>query len=235
LTTIACVLNPSPDFDRDYVERLRAGVQRNISTRYNFVCLSPFDPGLAGVRWIKINPRLPGWWAKIELLALPGPMLYLDLDTVVVGDLDPLVAHIAESKQAWMLRDLGGGRKLECGVMGWSFPESERFQKLHWRFFNELREFLPGVGSREQAAMRDYDDRVWANDEDWLRAQIGKYGIPVGVLQEQVAGIYSYKLDVERLGGVPDDAVLICFHGIPRPRDLAGEKKVPQWLKENWR
>jgi len=235
VTTIACVLNPSPDFDRDYVERLARGVQRHLSLPYEFVCLSPFDPQLAGVRWVKINPRLPGWWAKIELLRMTGPMLYLDLDTVIVGNLDPLVAHVADSTQAWMLRDLGGGRKLECGVMGWSFPESERFQKLHWRFFNELREFLPGVGSREQAAMRDHEMRLWQNDEDWLRAQIGKYGIPVGVLQEHVAGIYSYKLDVEKLGGVPAVGVMICFPGVPRPRDLAGGKKSPPWLKENWR
>ncbi len=66
-----------------YVEAMRSMVARFMKQDHLFVCLK--DEG-----------EEKGWWAKIELFRpgrFFGRVLYLDLDTVVVGNLDELVEH----------------------------------------------------------------------------------------------------------------------------------------------
>lgn len=56
----------------------------------DFVCLSSVD--VPGVDTIPLKHGWPGWWSKIELFsdAIDGDLLYLDLDSVVTGDLQNL-------------------------------------------------------------------------------------------------------------------------------------------------
>jgi len=114
--TVACVLWQGDFRGRTYspewVHRLRAMVARNLPTPHEFVCLSnvPID----GINVIPLQSDLPGWWSKLELFRhdLGKRVLYLDLDTLIVGDLSPLVevdASFAAMPPSYMLPG-GNGR-----------------------------------------------------------------------------------------------------------------------------
>lgn len=65
---------------------------------------------------IPLVTGLQGWYAKLELFALTGPVLYFDLDTVITGDL----TEIAEYPHRFtMLRDFTHPDRPASGVMAW--------------------------------------------------------------------------------------------------------------------
>jgi hypothetical protein len=84
------------DFTEDDVERLYDTVKKHTIRPFNFYTLTnDMDAKVTGEK-IELKHNWPGWWAKMELHRsdLPaGRTLYLDLDTHVVGRLDPLMDH----------------------------------------------------------------------------------------------------------------------------------------------
>ena len=94
MTTIACVRTGAV-YGIDYVARLRRMVERHLDREHNVICLTDHPVVPSGVEPVDIaGLGLPGWWGKMKLFDLPAhyyPLAYLDLDTVVVGDLAPLV------------------------------------------------------------------------------------------------------------------------------------------------
>ena len=87
MVTVACV-RVGTKYSSDSVLRLRNGVSRYLDTPHEFICLT--DSPIDGVECEVISGALPGWWSKLELFRLERPLLYFDLDTVIVGDLTRL-------------------------------------------------------------------------------------------------------------------------------------------------
>jgi len=86
----------------EYIDKLRAGVARHLLASHWFVCLRLDDSPLSG------------WWKKLEIFRpgrFTGRCLYLDLDSVIVGGLDPLVYR----KGAVHLTDWGWARNVHAG------------------------------------------------------------------------------------------------------------------------
>ena len=94
----------------DYVNRLHAMVARNLPGPFRFTCFTDDPAGLReGVEPAPLPPlgcALPtgtrGIWGKSRLWAerlgdLDGPVLYLDLDVVILGDLAPFFEHGAHT------------------------------------------------------------------------------------------------------------------------------------------
>jgi len=85
---------------RDYVVndilRLRQSVDKHITRPYKFYCLTnDLTSGIPAIR-IPLKHNWPGWWAKMELHRpdLPkGRTLYLDLDSHVISNLDPILNY----------------------------------------------------------------------------------------------------------------------------------------------
>lgn len=96
MTTIACVLKSGGIYTPEWVYALKRGIARHASD-YRFVCLTD-AAGLPPVWSVSLAYHWPGWWSKLELFR-PGVfedgerVLYLDLDTLVVGDVGELVSH----------------------------------------------------------------------------------------------------------------------------------------------
>ncbi|WP_420403304.1 tetratricopeptide repeat protein [Nisaea sp.] len=91
--TVACVKHGTK-YGPDYVNRLYAMVRRHLPGNWRFVCYTDDPQGLRPeVGIIDISGiRIRGWWTKLALFDPTSPVLdptilYLDLDTVVVGDL----------------------------------------------------------------------------------------------------------------------------------------------------
>ncbi|MBM2575854.1 glycosyl transferase [Jannaschia sp. Os4] len=89
-----------------YVNRLHAMVARNITPPYTFTCFTDRPEGLAdGIRTEPLPPLpcdmptgVPGKWPKSRLWGatlggLTGPVLFVDLDVVIVDSLDPFFSE----------------------------------------------------------------------------------------------------------------------------------------------
>jgi len=84
------------DFSIQDVERLADNVARNMDCPYNFYVLTNYVGDDLGFDTIPLQHNFPGWWSKMELHRpdLPeGRTLYLDLDTHIVGNLQPILDY----------------------------------------------------------------------------------------------------------------------------------------------
>src|SRR5262245_61940013 len=90
MLTIACVLKSGGIYDATWVARLRDGVARHLPLTHRFVCLSDVE---VPCERIPLEHDWPGWWAKVELFKLKAPVLFFDLDTAIVGDLENIGVH----------------------------------------------------------------------------------------------------------------------------------------------
>ena len=91
--TVACVKHGTK-YGPDYVNRLYAMVRRHLPGNWRFVCLTDNPQGISPeIDIIDISAlQTRGWWTKLALFDPQTPfadqtIFYLDLDTVIVGDL----------------------------------------------------------------------------------------------------------------------------------------------------
>lgn len=163
MLTIACVeAGNYLGLGADYVARLKAGVARHLAQPFRFRCLTD-DPdrhyALQRDEWHMIPRDLSGWWAKLHLFEsfrFSDRVLYLDLDTVVVGDLTPLAASkgiLDLTQWGWEKPSYGSG------VMCWDGGE-------HREVFDS---WTPEVAQR------------LAGDQDWLTELGGWQALPAGL------------------------------------------------------
>ena len=123
MRTIACVLKTGVwrnrhmrvEYGPDHVRWLRDQFPRYVGTAYRFVCLS--DIPIAGVDVIPLRDDLPGWWSKLELFRELEDAFYVDLDTVIVGDITRMVKH---KHKFTVLRNLSSKQdgRIGSGVSG---------------------------------------------------------------------------------------------------------------------
>ena len=85
-------------YNASWVEKLQRGVQRNLTLPHRFICFSDCD---VPCERVELLPGDHGFWSKMQLFrpgVLAGPTLFLDLDTVVCGNLDEMVSCIQDQK-----------------------------------------------------------------------------------------------------------------------------------------
>lgn len=102
--TVACVfVSGHVPFTPEYVVRLRSACERSLPP-HRFVCLTNREHELPedGIEIVPIEPHrgIFGWWSKVELfnrsMPFTGRCLYLDLDVLLVGDMEPIIEFPAE-------------------------------------------------------------------------------------------------------------------------------------------
>jgi hypothetical protein len=87
---LICCVKVGTAYGPEYVTNLRNGVARFCPVPHDFVCFT--DSPIEGVDCRDFGgPFLPKWWSKVQLFGLKQPLIYLDLDVVMVGDLQPLL------------------------------------------------------------------------------------------------------------------------------------------------
>jgi hypothetical protein len=208
--TVACVLRSGGAYGPNDVARLRDGVARHLKTDYRFVCLS--DVPVPCERRI-LQHNWPGWWSKIELFQMDGPLLYFDLDTVICGDLTDIAAQ-AEDWTFTALRDFYREKGLGSGVMAWNCNPVHLYKTFT----------LDPSGWIDRCSKR--------GDQYFIEQNISGAAFWQSVLPRQVV---SYKVHVQKAdltdhtmgdGTVPADARVICFHGLPKLSDLSRDDAV---------
>lgn len=103
MLTVACLyVRGEYPYTADYVRRLHAMVTRYCSRPFRFCCLTDRPEEIpAGVEPIVVE-RIAGcfaFWTKLRLFDVDrnwtGRVLYLDLDTLIVAPLDPIIGFPA--------------------------------------------------------------------------------------------------------------------------------------------
>ena len=235
MITIATVYKKGGEYDISYVTKLAAGIEAHLKVPHIFICLSDESEKNIGISEIPnhyvvpLRHNWPGWWAKMELFSLQGPLLYIDLDTVVTGSIDNLAKWILDNPGPLvMLRGFYKGDQCS-GIMGWNGNIKWIFDQFQMNFGNQAV-----YEKQKNGISMIVGNKQYRGDQDWLRELHRQRHDQVTIVmaQDVMKGIYSYKVDVKLNGGkLPADARIVCFHGQPRPADV---KPQPEWMKEHW-
>lgn len=217
----------------EYVNRLYTAVGRNTTRKFKFYCLTDNRAGIN--HEIQIVPlqyanQLDSWWNKISLFSadLPIPIgqriFYIDLDTLIVGNIDDLLGH--EQTDIVVLRDFYHGiaqsaGTVASGLMSWN----HRQYKYVWSEF---------IKNPKEAIKRAYPH----GDQWWVEHNIAQRQFWQDLYPGQVV---SFKMHCRQ--GLPPNARIVCYHGRPSIPESATQstkdwkfKMVPQpWVLQHWK
>jgi len=212
-------------FSVDYVNVLHSACQSHLTGPFRFLCLTDDADGLAeGIEAFSIPeigcaPEMwrHGAWPKLAVFApelgglTVGRVLFIDLDTVICGDLEPFFAHPApfigiDTGDNWRPgRATGGpGALLGTGVFAFdvgSQPQIlERFRADPWAAFRKAG--IEQVWAQEHATSVEFWPKDWVvSFKRWLRRPIG---LDLFLPPKEP----------------PKNAGMVAFHGDPRPATL---------------
>jgi hypothetical protein len=210
MLTVACVYKggvwtPSKlpgGYGPRHVERLRKLAARYLTVPHRFVCLTDDVAGVAEavagnhkhpVELIPLIHGWPGWWSKLELfrpgLLTKGRVLYIDLDTDIVGNID----HMVGNKKFTVLLNLSSRKRgrIGSGLMFWNGDYSYLY-----KVFREEPDKCMGVYSKTS-------DR-WG-DQGLLQEHLDSWLCWQDLFPNQVR---SFKLDKPHASDR-----IICIHG----------------------
>lgn len=196
-------------YGTEYVEKLRDGVNRNLTIPHDFVCITPHKNVPEGV--IRMDPPAsgPGWWQKVGLFSkdLFSPsrrILYLDLDVVIIGSLDELASS---QEQFCMIENFGpnkGHAAHNSSVMLWTpTPITSR---IYDAFSPDVMKQLHG-------------DQCWI----W-RVMLDK------ITDFHRHQCVSYKYEKHPQWQHRNESTsIVVFHGQPKPHQVK-----ESWIQKNW-
>ena len=204
MITVWCVCVGS-GYSHDEVRILQAQVARNLSRPHKFIALT--DRQIDGVECLIPDEIWPGWWSKILLFRYGATEqnLYLDLDSVVVGDLAPLLSDQLSAPANWAQSGHGG---VQSSVMAWTGDYSHIADAFNPKLLKDDPRHPFGR----------YNNTDWWGDQGFLTGLLGEPG--AGKIKP-MAGVYSYRYHCQN--GPPSDASVVAFHGIPKPVEVNEE------------
>lgn len=207
--TVACVLKSGGIYTPEWVAKLHAGVKEHMSRDYDFVCLS--DEIVHGVNNVPLRQGWKGWWSKIELFELNrfhGPVLYLDLDCLIVGPLDDLVCEEGFT----MCEDFLKPKDKNSSVMSWCGDYSD----LHETF-----------KVRQHEVRRTFDSerpKGRIGDQAFTQLTLEALGHRIKTFPDGAVLSYRQRCRARR----PENASVVAFHGLPKPPQAHG------WARNEW-
>ena len=108
MINIVCVLRQGGKvgYNASWVEKLHNSIKRNVSLPFKFTCLS--DCSVPCDR-IELDMTDDGFWSKMQLFRpgqFVGPVLYIDLDTVICNNIDEILTLCKTEKFVmWLEKD----------------------------------------------------------------------------------------------------------------------------------
>lgn len=196
-----CVLRSGGIYTEAHVVRLIKQVP-------SIFCLS--DMGLPSVtkdRIIPLRYKWPGWWSKIEVFnpAIEEDLLYIDLDSEIVGDLGKLVTV---------------GETSKCSIL-WNDPIRPKYanSSVMWVKQTEKAAVWDRFRKNPAAFMKSF--RSWPDkwgDQGFISSCLPDAGRwPVGLIR-------SWRLECKN--GIKEGTVVLSFHGKPKPWDVAINRSI---------
>lgn len=223
MTTFALV-RTNFKYDRIYVERLLSMARRH------WPCGDEFNPLIVtdapaevppGVKIIDSRPfDLAHWWAKIILLdpAVRGDAdcVYLDLDTLVMGPLEPLVGLRVDQFATCANFSVRAGIEYECNYGSCVSRYPRGWGNDEWcRFVLERRKLMVSAGP--------------LGDQHALEKLVPNAVLLQDVLPKDFVLHYRYA-NISETGPGPDTS-LVVFGGKQKPHTEVRR----QWVADTWR
>lgn len=207
--TVACVLKSGGVYTPEWVYALKRGLNRHLSD-FEFVCLT--DMPLNPPHWrVSLEHAWRGWWSKLELFRpglFTGPVLYMDLDTLPVGDLSAIASYAGTFA---MLSDLFQPKLAQSGVMAWTpGPISHGV----WQRFK----------ADPASAMRRH-----RGDGEFIRSVVPKADRLQALYPGQIVSLKAH-CRPPKVKGPPKGARLVCGHGQPK-----FNKPAAGWAHVMWK
>ena len=214
-------------FVTEYVNRLYYGVRRNTKLPFKFHCFTEDSNGIDPD--IQIHPlkypQVPGWWQKLYLFSdeveIDGRILFIDLDTLIVDNIDLYLAHqngIALMQDLWRPQPgnyASAVMNFEVGAHTYLWNNFYPDHKRHIRLISPH------------------------GDQKWIIMNIKEQPL---IWQKMYPNeIVSFESHCR--AGVPKDAKIICYHGRPSIEEsLTTTTKIQgftipptPWVKEHWK
>jgi hypothetical protein len=228
--TVLCVRYGNK-YGRDYVERLRNMVARNMTIPYEFVCLTDDTNSIEGVRSI-VQPGAGYaklWWQKVHMFdsALPiqGKIIFFDLDVVIHANIDKLLAFADRNfvgihdfnrafHSTWM--------NLNSSVMAWTHGT----QSHVWEQFK--------ANPRDAQRLHGDQDWIWKTSKHiikfWPKEWVQSYKWEIRKREELTmsSGKRQFK-QVDHTVEVSPACCVTVFHGDPKPQDVQDKFVVDNW------
>lgn len=217
MLTFLCVLKSGGDFTPKYVDKLRQQVNLNYSMPHEFICLTDLHVDCG----VPLIHNLPGWWSKFEMFRFPGPVIYLDLDNIIVGSLNSLeTLTVLSSNTIYPLKAFRDGLP-GTSVMAWTGDYS-------WVLDNFLYD-LPGWEYIKGGVglVRTRDGVVQPGDQDAFREILYEADESYTFVNDLGLKIVSYKWHCGDI--LPEGANIVGFHGKPRPPEA-----LASWVRKYW-
>lgn len=189
---ILTVLKSGGDFYPEHVYKIKEMCEEHIKDiDFSFYCFTDLD---LLCNTIKLEHSWPKWWSKIEIFKEEGPCLFIDLDTIVCGDISNIIKNLKNSELC-MLKDQWHKNTMGSGLVYWDKDVSYIYEKFkldpekHMHEYEGDQNFINHV-VKEKKYIQDYCD----------------------------GEIVSFKANLE-FGRKfnPDLHSIVYFHGPPRP------------------
>lgn len=213
MITIATVYKTGGSYGREYVEKLKSGFERHLKAEHRFVCLT--DDCFSDY-CLPLLHDWEGWWSKIELFRpglFQGPVLAVDLDTVLLGDLSALLNH---KSSFVMMRDFQLPDRANSCLMYWEGDHSH----IYGRFKSDV-DYYKDI----------YKEVPLLGDQAMIEISQLKAGCPVVMWQDILPPNFLINYQLEVLKGKDwHDASLCWWTWIPKPHEQLDHPMI----KENW-
>jgi hypothetical protein len=203
----------------EHVQRLMEQVWVEMGRRdvgYHFRVLTDEPRNIPGAHDVLLPEPLPGWWGKLALFSpqldqytTHGANVWLDLDVAIVGDLTELLPYgqggALSCAANWAASGHGG---CQSSVMVWG-PAA--VPKLHviWDEYDRRKCPWPPVHRPPE--------QLWG-DQEVITDFRDRGRIEVQHFDERL--VRSYKYHVRGRNAVPEGAIVLAFHGEPKPWDV---------------
>jgi hypothetical protein len=223
-----------------YVNRLYAMVSKNLTSPFRFVCFTEDGDGIREEVEIQPLPELDlaeglpeRGWRKLTVFAenfggLSGPTLFLDLDVVVVGSLDPFFEQPGEFL---ICHDKHKPANMEGNSSVFRFEIGRHPEVLE--YFTSHFEQVRSEVRHEQA---------------YLSREINKIG-ELKFWPDEWVPSFKYRCAPSwikswfQAPSIPKDARIILFHGLPNPpeaiKGVSGKWyrhiKPSPWIADYWK
>ena len=223
MINVVCVLW-GDKFPETYAQNLKSMVERNSTVPHKFICLS--DRKIEGIETKILRPGMNGWWNKLQIFdgSIKGRIVYLDLDTVITGNIDWLLSYDGAFAGIEDLGSVNSHQKhlsnvLQSAVM--SFDSA----KMDWVWFDFMMQ-QQTISSK------------FRGDGEYLHSAIKKPVLLQRKFPEQIKS-YKYQVYPDNIEGTS----IVCFHGRPSIIQAMNESittpmrtyEPQEWVKEYWK
>lgn len=234
----------------DYVNRLYNGVKAHMDRPFRFVCFTDDPTGFAdGVEAAPFPEPPPGWkygWPNIfvklclfrkNLAGLEGPILFLDIDQIIVGDMGRFFDY--RPGEFCIIRNWIELRKrLFRGLPKIGNSSCFRFEAGKMAYVYDT--FLANMD-------RAVDQKYFRTEQAFMTHAVGLDKVnwwPSGWVKSfKRSCVRIFPLNLFLDSKKPSGASILCFHGAPSPHQaIAGYRgkhlntwvKPCAWVKELW-